>query len=78
MNVWIALMFYLIMVLFFLDVSRAEAYLDPGTGSMLVQGLLAAIAAAGVSLGVFWKRIKAFFRGSSRRKTEDNGEAHGD
>lgn len=70
--------FYLITALFFLDVRPAEAYLDPGTGSMLVQGVLAAIAAAGVSLGIFWKRIKAFFSRSSLRKTENNDEADSD
>ncbi len=37
------------------------AYIDPGTGSVLLQGLLAGIA---VALGVartYWQRIKAFF-----------------
>jgi len=67
-----------IMALFFLSAHPAEAYLDPGTGSMLVQGLLAAIAAAGVSLGVFWKRIKAFFRGTSSVKPEPNDEPDDD
>lgn len=45
----------------FLNVKESHAYLDPGTGSMLIQGVLAVIAVAGVSLGIFWKRIKAFF-----------------
>ena len=42
--------------------SRADAYLDPGTGSMILQvvagGLLAGI---GVTK-VFWKRIISIFR----------------
>lgn len=39
----------------------AYAYLDPGTGSILLQGLIAAVAAVGVYAGIFWRRIRAFF-----------------
>ena len=38
----------------------AHAYLDPGTGSILLQGLLGAIAAATVAVGAFWTRAKLF------------------
>ena len=41
--------------------NSAYAYLDPGTGSMLIQGLLAAIAAASVTIGIFWRRWRSFF-----------------
>jgi hypothetical protein len=34
------------------------AYLDPGTGSMLLQVILGGIAAVGVALKIFWHRIK--------------------
>ena len=46
-------------------------YLDPGFGSMLVQALVASLAAAGVMTGIFWSRIKAFF---SRKKKSDEPE----
>ena len=39
----------------------ALAYIDPGTGSMLLQSLLAAIAMAAGGIAVFFGRIKAFF-----------------
>ena len=48
-----------------LTAQHAFAYLDPASGSMILQGILAGIAAVGVSTGVFWRRIKSFF---SRRK----------
>ena len=35
------------------------AYLDPGTGSMLLQVLLGGVAAAGVALKLYWHRIRA-------------------
>lgn len=38
--------------------SVARAYIDPGTGSMVLQALLAAVLAAGVVLKTFWHRIK--------------------
>ena len=48
---------------------HAFAYLDPASGSMILQGILAGIAAVGVSIGIFWQRIKSFL--SRRKKAED-------
>lgn len=36
----------------------AHAYLDPGSGSMLVQMVVAAVAGALLSLRLFWGRLK--------------------
>ncbi len=41
----------------------AYAYLDPGTGSVLVQGLLAALAVGSAAVAAFWSRIKRFLVG---------------
>jgi len=43
--------------------SPASAYLDPGTGSMLVSAVLGVAAALGLALKMFWYRVIAFFRG---------------
>jgi hypothetical protein len=40
----------------------AYAYLDPATGSVILQGLLAGIAGLMVVLRLYWGRLKAFFR----------------
>jgi hypothetical protein len=40
----------------------AYAYLDPTTGSILLQGLLAGVAGVVVVLRLYWARLKAFFR----------------
>lgn len=50
----------------------AHAYLDPGTGSALIQGLIAAVAAVGVTLKLYWHRIKRFFQ-SRRDEKSPNG-----
>ena len=41
--------------------SPAHAYLDPGTGSMLVQILLGGLAGVLVIGKLYWHRVKAFF-----------------
>lgn len=40
--------------------SDASAYIDPGTGSLLLQMLLAAIAGAFVTIKLYWYRILKF------------------
>ena len=48
--------------LFLLAYSQhAAAYLDPGTGSMILQGIVAAVAMAGFTIKTYWYRIQAFF-----------------
>jgi hypothetical protein len=44
----------------FVLVEQAYAYLDPGTGSMIVQAVIAALAAAGVAFSVFRRKLRAF------------------
>ena len=42
------------------------AYLDPGTGSLILQAVIAAFAGAVVVVTTYWQKIRAFFRRSSR------------
>lgn len=42
-------------------VNVAYAYLDPGTGSALLQGVLAALAAIVVTAKLYWHRLLRFF-----------------
>lgn len=37
------------------------AYLDLGTGSLVLQSIVAALAGIGVTVRLYWKRIKAAF-----------------
>lgn len=61
----------LLFVLLISVASDALAYLDPGTGSILLQGLIAGIAAAFTFASIFWQRIKLFFRSLTRRSDRD-------
>ena len=49
-----------------------HAYLDPGTGSILLQGLIAAIATALATGKFWWHRVKSFFvKSDDVKETED-------
>ena len=43
------------------------AYLDPGTGSMLLQALLGGVAAVGVIAKLYWRRVTAAISGRLQR-----------
>ena len=53
--------------------ATAFAYLDPGTGSMLLQVILGGIAAVGVAIKLFWYRIIAFL-GFKRKPEPDDDD----
>ena len=61
-----------LLVIYFIWMSQAQvdAYLDPGSGSMLVQLLLGGVAGAAVIMKLGWERFKDMFR-SSRAKERD-------
>ena len=46
----------------FLVTEPALAYLDPGTGGMLIQIVLGGVAGLAVAGKLFWHQIKSFFR----------------
>ena len=44
-------------------------YLDPGTGSVVLQAIVGGVAAAAVAARLYWRRITRVFR----RDAEDEG-----
>lgn len=42
--------------------SQAHAYIDPGIASIVLQSLIAIIATVSATIGLFWHRIKTFFK----------------
>ncbi len=53
---------YLFLISFFLIVpSTANAYIDPGIGSLFLQGLISGIAVFITSIAIYYKKIKNFF-----------------
>ena len=41
----------------FFTISSAHAYLDPGTGSIIVQALIGFLAAVAVTLKLYWHKF---------------------
>jgi len=52
------------------NLSPIFAYLDPGTGSFIIQMTVGAVVAAGAFIKIYWRKIKAFLT-----KGEDSKEA---
>tara|TARA_Y100000591_G_C21710076_1_gene632995 strand:+ start:269 stop:490 length:222 start_codon:yes stop_codon:yes gene_type:complete len=48
-------------------ISNAYAYIDPGSGSIILQAILGAIAAGGLTIKIYWNKLKVFFK---RKKTD--------
>ena len=54
--------------------ARVDAYLDPGSGSMLVQLLLGGVAGAAVIMKLGWQRFKDIFRSSTSKERETKSD----
>lgn len=64
----VTLIFIATIMVLCLSISPAYAYLDPGTGSLIIQSIIGAVAAIGVTLKLYWHKIKIMLSG---RKVED-------
>lgn len=53
----------------------AYAYIDPATGSYILQILLAGLLGALFTVKVFWRNIKSVFARLLTRNTQDDGKA---
>ena len=47
-------------------------YLDPGSGSFLIQLLIATLLGLGIALRASWGRIKGFFGGKAKADEDDD------
>ena len=55
------LFFWTVFLLTFNPSTEASAYLDPGTGSMVLQLLLGGVAGVVVVVKMYWEKVKDFF-----------------
>ena len=49
---------YLTIIILTISSNRAFAYLDPGTGSIILQAILGFIAATLATLSFYWNKVK--------------------
>jgi len=52
----------IIFLSFFIFTTNAHAYLDPGTGSIILQAIVGAFAAFFTSIYIFWNKVKNFYK----------------
>jgi O-antigen/teichoic acid export membrane protein len=52
---------FLSIIVYFLSTQKAQAYLDPGTGSLIIQAIFGAVLAIGYTVKIYWSKIKKFF-----------------
>lgn len=62
---------YLIITILLLLTSRAHAYLDPGSGSIILQAILAFIAAGIATLSFYWNKFKMFISKFFKKKDKN-------
>lgn len=53
---------FLVAGLSLMCMANAQAYLDPAATSYIIQIISGIIIACGVTIGIFWKKIRLFFR----------------
>jgi hypothetical protein len=69
-----SVLFVLIFVMLFLF-RDSEAYIDPGSGSYVLQLVVASFFAIVFALKMFWRNIRAFFsRGAGKQEQTPGSE----
>lgn len=65
---------FLSVLLLLITTGKAHAYIDPGSGSYVLQLIIAGLLGAGVAVKIYWRRIKAFISAPfSRGRGEEDG-----
>ena len=62
--------FLLVLYLYLLMISNAQAYIDPGSGSIIIQAIIAVLATAGTTATIYWAKIKDFFKKDKKDKKD--------
>ena len=58
----------------FLSISSAHAYLDPGTGSIILQAIIGALAAIIVALKLYWHKFLVFLKIRKKINVDQNND----
>ena len=66
-----AIIFGILLCVLVLFPPSAHAYIDPGTGSYILQIAIAGIAAGAIAIKMFWRKIRALF---SSNRAQDNSD----
>ncbi|MBI2055600.1 MAG: hypothetical protein HYT42_01775 [Candidatus Sungbacteria bacterium] len=71
----IILFIHLATLAFIILPANVHAYLDPGTGSFILQIVLAGLFGASFAVRTFWRRVWALFSNRLKRTQTDDQDA---
>ncbi len=63
-----------LLALLVLSPNHALAYIDPGTGSLIIQMIIASLVAVGFATRRYWIKFLSFLRGSGPKARQDGKE----
>lgn len=55
----------------FWSIRKAHGYIDPGTGSYIIQVLIGGLLGAAFALKIYWKKVKAYFSNLFSKRTKE-------
>ena len=61
-------------IVYFTLPHTSDAYLDPGTGSIILQAVIGVAVGGLFAVGIFWSRVKTFFKNLFSRGGKDETE----
>jgi hypothetical protein len=68
--------FIIILICILFYTSRAHAYLDPGTFSIIASFFIAIIASVSTYILLFWSKIKSFFVKKNFKKKDSDSNSN--
>ena len=67
-------LYTVLFITFFSFSPSAFAYLDPGTGSMVISAIVGIFATAYLALKTYWYKLTNFFKGKKKNDTDQDKE----
>ena len=61
-------------VLLLMGYTSAYAYLDPGTGSMMLQVILGGVAAVAVAVNLYWHKLRVAIGLGKKEEPEEDSD----
>ena len=63
---------FITLILFLWSIKDAYAYIDPGTGSYIIQVIIGGVLGAAFALKVYWKKVKFYFSNLLSKQTKND------
>ena len=67
---------FIIVLIYYAMLTPSQAYLDPGTGSLILQTIIAFLAIIGSTMTGFWKQTKKLY--SKILPNKSDSQTHGE